>query len=200
MSGRVFDEQGNELKPLYNCPVCAKDYKTENGFKKHLDGHFTKDQTGTMVQIFKVKSVPPKEVVDAMCVDALSEMFKTFAVTANDQYRKLSLLDSFKAAMKISCDHLDLVRECLDPVQSATLANKHKVIKDVVPVWCSIATSIYEATKDSDSEEDFRVPARTILSIITDFHKILHEDTPQKERILIADSWKETFNGSAAEA
>ena len=197
---RVFDEQGKEIKPIYQCPVCKKDYKTEGGFKKHLDGHFQTNQQGTMVQIFKVNSTPPKEVVDALCVDALSEMFKTFAVTANDQYRKLTLLESFKAALKISCDHLDLVRECLDPVQSATLAVKHRVVKDVMPTWCSITTSLWEQVKDTEQEDACKDAAKTVLAIISDFHMLLHEDTPQKERLIIAKNWKESFNDSVPTA
>jgi len=197
---RVFDEQGNELKPLYECPVCKKNYKTEGGFKKHLDGHFETNQHGTMVQIFRVNSTPPKEVVDAMCVDALSEMFKTFAVTAHDEYRKLTLLESFKAALKISCDHLELIRECLDPVQVATLSIKHKVVKDVIPTWCAISVSLWEALKDVQDEDACKDGARTILALIGDFHKILHEDTPQKIRLQIAKEWKESLNHGSAQA
>lgn len=197
---RVFDEQGNELKPLYECPVCKKSYKTEGGFKKHLDFHFETNQHGTMREIFKVNSTPPKEVVDALCTDALSEMFKTFAVTAHDQYRKLTLLESFKAGVKISCDHLDLVRECLEPCQTATLAIKHRVIKDVLPTWCSISTSLWEQVKDVEDEDSCKDAAKTMLAIIADFHKLLHEETPQKNRLQIAKDWKDSFNESVPSA
>jgi len=197
---KTYDESGKELKPLYPCPVCKKEYKTEAGFKKHLDLHFEQNQAGTMVQIFKVNSTPPKAIVDAMCVDALSEIYKTFAVTFSGGTKKLSMVQSFKAGMKIASDHLDLVKECLEPVQSATLAIKHRVIKDIMPIWCTLTATLLESLDGVDDENEMTDAAKTMMALIGDFHVILHEDTPQSKRLMIAKEWHEAFNDAVPTA
>ena len=175
-----------ELFAIYVCPTCKAELKTEAGFKRHLDRHFSTDQHGTMKAIMKISSTPPKAIVDAMCVDALSEIFRTFEVTS-DGASKLDTQRSFTVALNISLGHLDVVNECLHYCQRNTLANKHKHLRDVAPYFITILTTLGSKCQNDDTY--FMTAARASMQMIKDFHLILHEDTLESDRAKIVKEW-----------
>ena len=186
----IFGEDGVPLKPLFNCPVCKRDFRREKNFKTHLDRHFQKNQHGSMVEIFKINSTPPKEVVEALCFDAFTEIYKTFSVTANEEYRKLSSLESFKAGLVIAIQCIKTVDDCLGPVNEKTLCAKHRVVKNVIPYFREALTDSFTEIVDSVDEVDAHNSAKMVASLMRDFYQILDENTPQKTRLSIAKLWE----------
>lgn len=172
---------------LHNCPICKKDFSYDD-FKTHLDTHFTKTETG-LVQLYSIDSTPNKEIVDAVCTDALSEIYKTFLVTSNQESRKLTAGQSFKAGLHITNQHLTLLHQCLDKCQDATLSPKHRQIKKVLPHWLLSTQVCIEVLQDTDDERNMVSEAKTMMGILGDFHTILHESTALKKRKEVVEKW-----------
>lgn len=173
----------------FECPVCKKKFKTESRFSKHLEQHFEQNAEGYVKAVFKYKGTPPREVVEALLADCLSEMFKSFAVVANGESKKLSLLDSFKATMAICYASLSLANECMSPCNPKTLTLKHRQMQRVIPAMLLQLGACEEVAKNAKHEDELKSEGILLTSLIRDYHIILNEETKDADRRAIADAW-----------
>jgi uncharacterized C2H2 Zn-finger protein len=185
------------MSTKYECPVCKKSYKSEKSFTKHLEHHFEQNSEGYIKAIFKYRGTPPKEVVEALLTDCLSEMFKSVAVATNSESKKLSLLDSFKATMAICYSSLSLANDCVGPCNPRTLSTKHRQLQSVLPAFLAQLGACEEVASSAKHEDELTDAGRLLTSILRDYHLILSEETKETVRKQIADAWCETLVWSA---
>jgi len=185
------------MSEKFECPVCKKSYKSEKTFTKHLEQHFQQNSEGYIKAIFRYKGTPPKEVVEALLTDCLSEMYKSLVVVANSESKKLSLLESFKATMAICYSSLSLANDCVGPCNPRTLSTKHRQLQSVLPAFLAQLGACEEVVSSAKHEDELSDAGRLLTSIMRDYHLILNEETPDKNRKQIADAWVETVQWSA---
>jgi len=176
----------------FKCPVCNKEYSSEKRFENHLRVHFETDANGSVKAVFKFKGTPPREVVEAMLVDVLSEMYKSLQVTAEEQSKKLTMLQSFRVAMRICVESLELANDCLQPCNPKTLNMKHRQMQRVVPAFLLTLSACEEVCKDAKHEDDCVNEGKLLVSLIRDYHLILSENTSDKDRKELVDVWCES--------
>lgn len=173
---------------LHVCPVCKEEH-LDDTFKSHLDNHFNSIPVGP-----EVGTSPNKQLVEGLCVDALAESYKSLSVTASDTYRKLTREQSFVAAMAITINHLQTVASCLEPLQPAVLSPKHRIIQRLSKIWVQELSENYNLCVNEPCDANFSIAATHLISVISDFHTILKDDTPTKKRKEINLSWTTTFD------
>ena len=148
--------------------------------------------------ILKFNSTPPKYVVESCFTDCLKEMAQTLAVTADGGTNKLSIVDSFRAALAIWAAELFNLNSLLKQTQRATLANKHKLVFDMVPLWL-FRVELLRGNLESDMRESDWVvtgAARESISIISCFHKLMDENVTIKDKKAFVVEFKEQFQAN----
>tara|TARA_R110000824_G_scaffold32084_6_gene103817 strand:- start:324 stop:986 length:663 start_codon:yes stop_codon:yes gene_type:complete len=140
----------------------------------------------------------PKELVEGLykecvvqCSNAMNSIFLVFfdketgkSENFNSQKKKL---DAVKGTHYIFMNELETIQHCLKPYTNSTMNIKHRSVRQI----CNEAYSrISNLTKDLQSAkrlDHWAVTefAKEMTLFVTNFHVILHEQTPKKTRVRV---------------
>lgn len=174
--------------PMWTCPTCGEKFDAEEKFAEHIKVHFTINEQTNQV-LYKIATTPPKEVVEAVLIDTLSEIYRSYQVVYEETTTKLTQEESFLASIAITCEHLRLLNECFEPINEKTLNPKHRAFKSVAPAWYSVFSLEFAKLKEDPTSPSFNVAAKNAVQLMKDYHLMLHEDTSMKDRKQIVQDW-----------
>lgn len=160
-------------------------------------GNYVETDTVKTHDIWKFTSTPPAPVVEGMLAETIKEMYSTFAVTAFAQSNKLTMMESFTAAVNVSIACLGEATQLLSTCQLATLTPKHRALARVVPVWLHRFEYFAEAIKGHEENAiEVKEAAKEAMQVLSIFHILMDEKTNQKFRDTVSKDILESLNVS----
>jgi len=117
--------------------------------------------------------------------------------------KETQALDSFNSAKKrieaikgthyIFCSELSTVLHCFEPYHNASLNKKHRAVKAIANEGWDRLTGMTKGLQKAKRIDNHYIIqfAREMTLFLTNFHVVLHKDTPNKERKRIVEEYCE---------
>jgi hypothetical protein len=143
----------------------------------------------------KLTAVFPAELVEGMYSHALGQLvhqmnslFLIFHDKETGSYESFKTqakkLDSIKGVHTIFCGELENVTHCLKPYSNAALNPKHRIVKAIISEGFKRLRDLGPKLREAKYINNQYVTqfGSEICQFITNFHVVLHKDTPKKDR------------------
>tara|TARA_R110000824_G_scaffold14054_4_gene60372 strand:- start:3871 stop:4443 length:573 start_codon:yes stop_codon:yes gene_type:complete len=150
----------------------------------------------------KKTAVMPKELVEGMfkecitqCSNAMNSIFLIFfdketgdKESFNSQQKKL---DAVKGTNLIFCYELETIQHCLEPYTDATLNPKHRAVRKVCFEAYSRLKVLHPDLQKAKymNHRSISEFAKEMCLFMTNFHVVLHNETPSKERYRVVKEY-----------
>ena len=142
----------------------------------------------------KKTAMMPKELVEGLFSGSITELknamdalflvfFDKETGKTNSFNTQKKKLDAIKATLVIFVYQLDTVRHCLEPYTDATMNLRHRRVKSVCSEGLKRLKKLEEPMASAKQMNHWAVIkfAKEMALLMTNFHCVLHKDTPKKE-------------------
>ena len=148
----------------------------------------------------KMTAVFPSELVEGMMVhcllqlrDQMNSLFLIFHDKETGDLYKTSRekLEAIKGVHIIFLQELDTIAHCLKPYSDAALNPKHRAVRAIATEGIERLLDMKDNLRAAKYINNQYVTqfAKEICLIVTNFHAVLHEKTPKKERSRIVKEY-----------
>ena len=93
-------------------------------------------------------------------------------------------MEAIKSTSKIFLGELNILNECLEPYNKASLNHKHRAVREIIKEGFKRLDDNKKGLSEAKNINNQYVTqfAKTITLFMTNFHVTLHDKTPKKER------------------
>lgn len=153
-------------------------------------------------RVVKKTTMMPKELVEGLFSNTITELknaldavFLVFFDKETGKQESFKTqkqkLDAVKATLVIFIYQLDCVRHCLEPYSKHTMNLRHRKVKDVCAEGLSRFKNLEEEVAKAKYMNNTSVIlfAKEMAQFMTNFHCVLHKDTPKKETARIVKEY-----------
>ena len=103
-------------------------------------------------------------------------------------------IKAIKGSHLIFVQELEVLSECLEPYNDASLRPKHKAVRSVINEGLKRLLDIAEGLQKAKYINNHYVTqfAKEMCLLMTNFHVVFHEETPKKERSRIVREYRDS--------
>jgi len=159
--------------------------------------------TGTEGEaLLKFNSTPPKHIIDAVLADKIRELSYTLEVTKNKQSKKLTVMQSFRAALAIWAAEMHDLSQLFKDVEPKTLAPKHRMLVTLFPKWLLRIEVMRAELAEIEAETSVEAvaAAQEVTSLLQVFHYVLDENTKLRHKQEMVQTYEHLWNRENAAA
>ena len=153
-------------------------------------------------RIHRTKQMMPKEVIEGLYSEVITElknaMNSIFLIFFDKETGDLESfdtqtkkLDSIKGTLLIFLTQLETVDHCLKNYSKATMNHRHYAVKEICSEGYNRLQSLSKEISKAKRMNHWAVIefSKEMCQFITNFHTVLHKDTPIRERIRIVKEY-----------
>ena len=148
--------------------------------------------TASNEAIASFSSVPPAHVVEAVLADVLLQVKATFDTVWTNSSNKLSRVETLISTYVVTRAEVEECLTLFENVQPETLRPKHRQAVECLKLFQGLLEDcdLVEIKPKRSHHKAVIRTAKNFVKFFTTYHLILHEDTPNKDRMELLGEFK----------